>query len=101
MAVFVDSLIVGIPSQRWPFRYHCHLVADTPDELHVFAAKLGLKRHWYQHTTVPHYDLTEGKRKLAVRFGAIELSRRAMRDFISKYRIVKGKNSGTGNKKAV
>lgn len=36
-----------------------HLVADTYDELHAFAKKMGLKREWFQQQSRwPHYDLT-------------------------------------------
>lgn len=35
----------------------CHLVADTVGELHEAAAKLGLKREWFQEASYPHYDL--------------------------------------------
>jgi hypothetical protein len=40
-----------------------HLVADTEEELHTFAQKIGLKRKWYQcPDTHPHYDLTTRKK---------------------------------------
>lgn len=52
---------------RW-----CHMVSDTSDEeLHAFAARLGLKRGWFQGD---HYDLTASKRALAIRLGAQEVS---------------------------
>lgn len=36
-----------------------HLVADTLDELHMFAAAMGLRHSWFQdHPRHPHYDLT-------------------------------------------
>lgn len=37
-----------------------HLVADTLEELHEFALKIGLKRHFYEGVRKghPHYDLT-------------------------------------------
>ena len=55
----------------------CHMATDNPDitELHQFASKINLSRSWFQeHTKVPHYDLSSGKRKLAVQNGAIEVS---------------------------
>lgn len=54
---------------RW-----CHLFADEVDceELHAFAKRLGMRRDWFQGD---HYDLTPGKRAMAVRLGARELSR--------------------------
>lgn len=41
----------------------CHLMADTSDELHAFAARLGLRREWCQHQgrVLEHYDLMPSK----------------------------------------
>ena len=75
MSVYVDTLIV-YPNAWGPFlKGSCHLVADTLDELHEFADKTGMKRHWFQyHTRIPHYDLTPTKRSLAIQYGAIPIS---------------------------
>lgn len=44
-----------------------HLVADTLDELHEFALKIGLKREWFQnHPKHPHYDIWGTKVKIAL-----------------------------------
>ena len=89
MTVYVDDL--GIParvgglSARWS-----HLIADTPEELHAFAARLGLKREWFQDPTINgkpapaapgtraaenwHYDVTASKRALALRLGAVPVA---------------------------
>lgn len=48
-----------------------HLIADTEEELHAFAAKLGLKREWWQGD---HYDIAKGVRAEAVKLGAIEIT---------------------------
>lgn len=51
-----------------------HMTADTVEELHAMAERLGLRR-WYQgppKTSIPHYDVSEGKRQQAIRLGAIE-----------------------------
>lgn len=71
MMVYIDEL------KRWPTKIRCfkpgscHLTADTLEELHAFAAKLGLKREWFQeHILLPHYDLTPRKRLAAEMFGA-------------------------------
>jgi hypothetical protein len=57
----------------------CHLFADTQAELHVFAARLGLRQSYFQPgpargdgSSSPywHYDITAGKRKQALRLGA-------------------------------
>lgn len=76
MSVYVDSLFWTDRSRRWPYDQVCHLVADTLEELHAFAARLGLKRAWFQeHHFLPHYDLTAGKRAQAVALGAADLTR--------------------------
>jgi hypothetical protein len=52
----------------------CHMFADKADcpELHVIAGKIGMRREWFQGD---HYDLTPGRRKQAVKAGAIEVTR--------------------------
>jgi hypothetical protein len=96
MTVYVDNLAmparVGGRSARWS-----HLIADTPQELHDFAARLGLKRAWFQDPTVTgkpkalpgthaaenwHYDVTASKRILALRLGAVPVSWRDLPDII-------------------
>ena len=51
-----------------------HMVADSLDELHLFAFnRLGLKRHFFQGTRKghPHYDLTTQAKKItAIERGA-------------------------------
>lgn len=51
----------------------CHLTTDGPiEELHAFAAKLGMRRSWFQqHPSAPHYDLTASKREKALQLGAV------------------------------
>lgn len=53
----------------------CHMIADTVAELHEFAARIGLKREWFQPFSRPHYDLSKGRRSAAMAAGAIELDR--------------------------
>jgi len=81
MSVYVDTAVPQVhrdfrkkylKGQKW-----CHLVADTEEELHKFAELLGLKRAWcHRNSKILHYDLVESKRELAVRNGAVELSRK-------------------------
>lgn len=72
MAVYVDELQpVFVRTSRWPYGASCHLLADTVEELHAFAKKLGMRPGWFQpHLRYPHYDLTPGKREQALRLGA-------------------------------
>lgn len=74
MAVYVDPLMEWSGSATFRWTHSCHLMADTLTELHAFAKRLGLKRAWFQqHRAVAHYDLTENKRRHAVRLGAQEV----------------------------
>lgn len=60
-----------------------HLVSDTSlEELHAFAAKIGLKRCWFSNKRgkrLPHYDLTTArKRDTAITAGAERVGTRAL-----------------------
>lgn len=51
-----------------------HMLTTDLDELHALAAKIGLKRSWFQsESRFAHYDLTASKRKLAIANGAVEI----------------------------
>jgi len=76
MTAYVDKLLVHPTSIRCFKAGSCHLEADTLEELHAFAARLGLRRAWFQeHNMGDHYDLTPSKRELAVKLGAVEQNR--------------------------
>lgn len=48
MTVYVDDL-ARYPTKIPCFRLgSCHMMADTLDELHAMAVKIGLKRAWFQ-----------------------------------------------------
>ena len=83
MSVFVDRLRACVPNGRWRWTRSCHLTADTEDELHRFASRLGLRREWFQagrafHSPrlsryiLGHYDLNPARRTAALRLGAVE-----------------------------
>lgn len=82
MPVYVDRL------RDWGWRYgpSCHMIADTLDELHAMAARIGMKRIWFQTDGGPHYDLTASRRKMAIDCGAIEMEGRAFFDVLRKLR---------------
>jgi len=83
MTVYVDSLRPSLRSPRWPFAASCHLFADSVEELHGFADRIGLRRSWFQPGRgLPHYDLTGGKRAMAIRDGAVEASDRMLADWM-------------------
>jgi len=52
---------------------YCHLFADTPQELERMAERLHETVKCSIHDRVPHLDLSEHKRELALRYGAIEI----------------------------
>lgn len=53
----------------------CHLFADSESELHAFAKRIGMKRHWFQnHPRLKHYDLTPYMREKALQAGAVEVN---------------------------
>jgi hypothetical protein len=82
--VYVDDLMSCIPNANWRWSKSCHLIADSVDELHEFAKRIGMRRAWFQNDSrLPHYDLTEKRRSVAVRLGAIEIDRR---QFVAKMR---------------
>lgn len=79
MTILVDDLtdypetMVGSKAKKHGTRW-CHMVSDASlDELHTFAARIGLRLEWGQRG---HYDLTPGMREKAVRAGAEEVSSR-------------------------
>lgn len=61
------------------------MAADTLDELHEMALKIGMKRAWFQgkNPRHPHYDLVKSRRDKAVALGAKEV---AGRDLIMLWR---------------
>jgi len=73
MTVYVDEAIWRRHGRAW-----CHMIADDIDELHRFAADLGIHRSSYQgppKTTKPHYDLTAWERRKAISLGAVASTR--------------------------
>lgn len=83
MPVYVDE---------WKHSYGrmmmCHMIADTIDELHQMADKIGVARRWFQKkSSHPHYDICKSKRALAIKAGAIEVDRRGLVDVIRRARL--------------
>jgi hypothetical protein len=71
MAVYVDPLR-EYPHVPFAVRRWCHMVSDGGfEELHAFAARLGMPRERFQGD---HYDLPPWVRERAVALGAVEVS---------------------------
>lgn len=52
-----------------------HMIADTEAELHAMAKRIGVARKWYQGD---HYDITQTKKVLAVKYGAKAITLREL-----------------------
>lgn len=79
MGVYVDPLMQCVPNRNWKWDQSCHMVADSPDELHKFARKIGLRREWAQENSIIlHYDLNPSKRNTAIKHGAIPITHRTI-----------------------
>jgi hypothetical protein len=85
MAIYVDELIAWPqPPKAGAERFFgngklsCHMLTDGDvEDLHHFAAQLGLRRAWFQQEIdqrLGHYDLTPSLRARALELGAIAMS---------------------------
>lgn len=71
MAVYVDKAIFPWRGRRW-----AHLMADDLNELHAFAARLGIPRYKFQDKrSGAHYDIDADMRVTALQLGAVAVSR--------------------------
>jgi hypothetical protein len=79
MSVYVDHAFAVGDWGRWSGGGH--MQADTLDELHAFAARIGMRREWFQskpgRPENDHYDLPRALRELAITLGAVPEDRRA------------------------
>ena len=63
---------VGIRQYKFGRMFLSHMVADTLDELHEMANKIGINKKWFQDKeNKPHYDICKMKKLLAIKFGAV------------------------------
>ena len=70
--VYVDDAEVLKHGCSW-----FHLMADSIQELHKFAASVGLSaRAFHRGARFPHYDVNTGQRQRALRYGAVAISAR-------------------------
>lgn len=70
----------------------CHMLADTDEELHEMAAKIGVARKWHQKagTVHSHYDVCMSMRAKAVKLGAVEITRAQVAELIKQKRLKYG-----------
>lgn len=74
MTVYVDDMYL-YPMGQFGRMKMSHMIADTEDELHAMAAKIGVARKWYQGD---HYDIAISKRQLAIAAGAKAITLREL-----------------------
>jgi len=103
MTIYVDSAMIPatVPNgrvshtSRW-----CHLMSDEidPDELHRFAALLGLRRSYFQinirDRAHDHYDVTLGKRAQAIALGAQVIDGRGLVELLHRRRMKIAERAG-------
>lgn len=84
MSVYVDRAIWNYGRMTM-----CHMIADSPEELHAMADCIGVARRWFQQppkASFWHYDIAKSKRALAVAAGAIECDRNAFVEALRRIR---------------
>lgn len=91
MSVYVDDAVTQWRGRRW-----AHLMADTLDELHAFAARLGIPCHAFQNkTSGAHYDVPSDLRERALALGAVAISRHRDREQVrAVIRVAKAQGRG-------
>ncbi len=92
LSIYVDTLVPVARNARWRWDHACHLFTTDFDltALDAFALSIGMRREW-RHDAIgfPHYDLHRRHRALAVKAGAIEVTRDhpAMRTMLDRRRV--------------
>lgn len=79
MSVYVDDMRASYGRMKM-----CHMLADSAEELHAMADRIGVARRWFQGN---HYDVCLSKRALAVAAGAIEITQREAVKVIQRWRV--------------
>ena len=62
MAVYIDKANI-----KYKRMIMCHMIADSYEELHYMAKKIGMKSAWFQNNaSFPHYDVCLMRKKKAL-----------------------------------
>lgn len=71
MAVFVDDM-----KARYGRMIMSHMIADTTEELLNMADRIKVDRKWIQKpgTKREHFDISQSKKALAIKYGAKEIT---------------------------
>jgi hypothetical protein len=99
--IYVDDWRQEAKLGRWPGKWS-HLLAGPNDdiaELHEFAAKIGMRREWFQDKPWPraHYDVPESRRRQAIAAGAVPITWREMGRMLNEAREQRKQQERTGN----
>lgn len=89
MTVYVDNMRAKVGRMIM-----CHMLADSDEELHAMADKIGVARHWHQQaaTEQSHYDICLQKRAIAIECGAVEITMRDAVAIVQRKRLSLSKN---------
>lgn len=72
MTIFVDQAMWKKPKGR---KTYAHMATDgSLEQLHQFALRIGVKRHFFHAGDKPHYDINEQQRITAIVCGAVEVT---------------------------
>ncbi|KAA0915227.1 DUF4031 domain-containing protein [Psychrobacter sp. ANT_WB68] len=83
MAIYVDFMQIEFKGYKC-----CHMLADTLQELHDFAALIEVdKRLFHRNASYPHYDVTVQMRLTAIENGAIPADRRKIIECAKKLKV--------------
>ena len=79
--VYIDNMNASYGRMKM-----CHMIADTTDELLEMADKIGVNRKWIQDkgTYNEHFDICQSKKKMAIQFGATEITMRELGRMVAK-----------------
>ena len=80
MSVYVNKL-----RARYGGLTLCHLLADSVEELHAMAARIGVERGLFQQDRIPHYDLSRTKREEAIAAGALVIDRQQLEQLMGRF----------------
>jgi len=73
--IYVDEPIYARAGVKKPRTLYAHMVADTFSELHEFAAKIGVRRHFFHKSKAAHhYDINGTQWYKAIIAGAKQVS---------------------------
>jgi Protein of unknown function (DUF4031) len=75
MVIYVDAPIYARAGVKNPRTLYAHMIADALPELHEFAEKLGIRKHFFHRSKAAHhYDINGTQWEKAIIAGAKQVS---------------------------